>query len=49
MIKSIVGKILIFLWKNKFWWLIPFIIMAIIFFIFMVFVKADPYGPMINS
>lgn len=45
----IIGKIIVFLWKNKFWWLIPVILVAIVIFIFMIFVQAEPLGPMIYS
>lgn len=36
-----------FLWKNKLWWMIPIVLMLIIFFLLMVFVQSTPLGPLI--
>lgn len=44
---SIVKRLTVFLWKNKLWWLIPIIIMLIVFFVLMVFVQTSPLGPLI--
>ncbi|MCC6711070.1 MAG: hypothetical protein IT416_01825 [Candidatus Pacebacteria bacterium] len=36
-----------YLWKNKSWWLIPPVIILVIFGLLVVFTQASPVGPFI--
>ena len=44
-----VQEILEYLWKNKKWWLIPPIIIFIIFGLFIAFSTTSPIGPFIYA
>ncbi len=46
---KIVGGILRFLWKRKLYWLIPFMIILIIFAIFFIFAQTTGVGPFIYT
>jgi hypothetical protein len=46
---GVVGEIFIYLWRNKQWWLIPLVIVIIIFGILLVFAAASGVGPFIYT
>ena len=46
---GVVGEIFIYLWKNKRWWLIPMVIVLVIFGILLVFAAASGVGPFIYT
>ena len=46
---SIIGDLFRFLWKRKLWWLIPFIIVLLIFAILFILASVTPLGPFIYA
>jgi len=46
---KISGELMSFLWKNKLWWLVPFIIILLIFGIIMIFAESSVLGPFIYT
>ncbi|MBI3942248.1 MAG: hypothetical protein HY326_04480 [Chloroflexi bacterium] len=46
---GVVGEILVFLWKRKLWWLIPMVVMLLMFGLLLVFASASGVGPFIYS
>ena len=44
---GILGKLLSFLWKRKKWWLIPLIIILVIFGLLMIFAGSTGLAPFI--
>ena len=44
---GIVGELFKFLWKRKLWWLIPFMIVILIFGILLMFANATGIAPFI--
>lgn len=46
---SIVGRLFGFLWENKMWWLIPMILVLIVFFLILIFAQSSPLGPFIYT
>lgn len=43
----IAKNLLVFLWKNKLWWLIPLVVILVVFFVFMLFIQSSSLGPLI--
>lgn len=46
---GIISSLFRFLWRNKLWWLIPVILMLVVFFLIMVFAQSSPLGPFIYT
>jgi hypothetical protein len=46
---GIVQELLQFLWTRKLWWLIPMILMLILFAAFLVFAQASAVAPFIYT
>ncbi len=46
---GVVGEIFIYLWKNKQWWLIPMVIVLVIFGVLLIFAAASGVGPFIYT
>lgn len=46
---AIIGDLLGFLWHNKMWWLIPMILVLVIFFLILIFAQSSPLGPFIYT
>ncbi len=46
---GIVGELFSFLWKRKLWWLIPMIVVIVIFALLLVFAQASPVAPFIYT
>ena len=46
---GVVGEIFIFFWQNKKWWLIPMLVVLLLFGILMVFATATGIGPFIYT
>jgi len=38
-----------FLWENKLWWIIPFVVVLVVFGILVVFAQASPVSPFIYA
>lgn len=46
---GVIGEIFLYLWKNKQWWLIPLVIVIVIFGLLLVFAAASGVGPFIYT
>ena len=46
---DVVGELLGFLWRRKLWWLIPMMIILLIFGLLMVFASTSGIGPFIYT
>lgn len=46
---GIVGELLSFLWKRKLWWLIPMIIVVVLFAVLLVFAEGSAVAPFIYT
>ena len=46
---GIVGELLVFLWKRKLWWLIPIIVVLILFGFLMIFAQSSAVGAFIYT
>ncbi len=46
---SIAGEFLNFLWKRKLWWLIPMMVVLLLFGLLMIFVQATGIAPFIYT
>jgi hypothetical protein len=44
-----VGEILVFLWQRKLWWLIPMVVVLLLFGLLMIFASSSGLGPFIYS
>jgi len=46
---KIIGNILKFLWHRKLWWLIPFVVVLMLFAILIIFAQITGLGPFIYT
>ena len=46
---GVAGEVLTFLWSRKRWWLIPMVVMLLVFAIVMVFATASGVAPFIYT
>ena len=46
---GVFGEIFTFLWHNKKWWLIPMVLMLLLFGLLLVFASASGIGPFIYT
>jgi len=46
---SIVGQLLNFLWQRKLWWLIPMVVVLLVFGLLLIFASASGIGPFIYT
>ena len=46
---SVVGELIRFLWQRKLWWLLPMIILLLLFGLLMIFASASGIGPFIYT
>ena len=46
---GVAGELLEFLWARKLWWLMPMIIILIVFGVFFVFAAASGLGPFVYT
>ena len=46
---GVVGSILKFLWKRKLWWMIPFVLILLLFAIILIFAQTTGLGPFIYT
>lgn len=42
---STVKELLVFLWENRLWWIIPFVVMLLLVGILVVFAQTSPVAP----
>ncbi len=46
---GIVGELLSFLWKRKLWWLIPMIVVIVLFAMLLIFAQGSALAPFIYT
>lgn len=46
---GIFGELLAFLWHRKLWWLIPLLVVLVLFGVFMIFAGSSSVAPFIYS
>lgn len=46
---GILGELLGFLWQRKLWWIIPMVVMLIIFAVLLVFAQGSALAPFIYT
>jgi drug/metabolite transporter superfamily protein YnfA len=46
---GIVGEFLSFLWKEKIWWMIPMVLVLLVFGLLIVFAQSSPIAPFIYT
>ncbi len=46
---GILGELLRFLWKRKLWWLIPMIVLLVLFAVLLVFAQGSAVAPFIYT
>jgi len=46
---GVLGELLQFLWKRKLWWLIPMIVLVILFVVLLVFAQGSAVAPFIYT
>jgi len=46
---GIVGEFLSFLWQEKVWWMIPMVVVLLIFGLLIVFAQSSPIAPFIYT
>ena len=46
---SIVGELFQFLWSQRLWWLIPMVVVLILFGLLLLFAQSSPLAPFIYT
>lgn len=46
---GILGELLVFLWRRKLWWMMPMIVVLILFALLLVFAQASAVAPFIYT
>jgi len=46
---GIMGELLIFLWKRKLWWLIPMVMVLLLFGLLLIFAQTSSIAPFIYT
>ena len=46
---GVIGEFVAYLWQNKLWWLIPMVLVLLLFGVLLVFASATGVGPFIYS
>jgi hypothetical protein len=46
---GIVGEVMIFLWQRKLWWLIPMVMVLLLFGLLLIFANASGVAPFIYT
>jgi hypothetical protein len=46
---GILGELLVFLWKRKLWWMMPMIMVLILFALLLVFAQGSAVAPFIYT
>jgi hypothetical protein len=46
---GVVGELLGFLWQRKLWWLIPMVVVLLVFGLLLVFASSSGIGPFIYT
>ena len=43
------GKLLVYLWKRKLWWLMPMIVVIVLFAVLLIFAQGSAVAPFIYT
>jgi hypothetical protein len=46
---GIVGELFVFLWQRKLWWLIPMIVVIVLFGVLLIFAQGSAVAPFIYT
>jgi len=46
---GIFGELLLFLWKRKLWWMIPMIVVLVLFGLLLIFTQSSAVAPFIYT
>ena len=46
---GVAAELLLFLWQRKLWWLIPMMMVLLVFGLFLIFASASGVGPFIYT
>lgn len=46
---GIFGELLVFLWKRKLWWMIPMIVILVLFGLLLIFTQSSAVAPFIYT
>lgn len=46
---GIFGELLVFLWKRKLWWMIPMIVVLVLFGLLLIFTQSSAVAPFIYT
>jgi len=46
---GMVGEMLVFLWQRKLWWLIPMVVILLLFGLLLIFAQASGIAPFIYT
>lgn len=46
---GILGELLSFLWQRKLWWLIPMVVLVVLFVVLLVFAQGSAIAPFIYT
>jgi hypothetical protein len=46
---GVVGEIVTFLWQRKLWWLIPMVVVLLLFGLLLIFASSSGVGPFIYT
>ena len=46
---GVVGELMSFLWRQRLWWLIPVMVMLLVFGLLMLFAQSSPIAPFIYT
>lgn len=46
---GVMGELLVFLWKRKLWWLIPMVLVLLLFGLLLVFAQTSSIAPFIYT
>jgi hypothetical protein len=46
---GVVGELLSFMWQRKLWWLIPMVVVLLVFGLLLIFASASGIGPFIYT
>ena len=46
---GVVGELVTFLWQRKLWWLIPMVVVLLLFGLLLIFASASGVGPFIYT
>jgi drug/metabolite transporter superfamily protein YnfA len=46
---GIMGELLVFLWKRKLWWLIPMVMVLLLFGLLLIFAQTSSIAPFIYT